>query len=260
MTVVGAIGILLGLASFLGLSIGVISWLSWTHDRRVFAEVADQIRARASSIEEQIARATHWVYEKEGFAKNRGYFLHPGLGPTPMDVYQRGGDCADKSRLLVAILAELGIRSTMVMLYNRAGGDPTHTVVDARIVSGTMAADPVFDIVFPKPDGGFYGVAELRDDPGILIERLDALVAERGEDAKIARYKRDTESYRWPKTINWDKNALTRGVERFIRVFGSKSVFIGRPRALEDPKLLVTLSGMSMGLIGLLLGCALVVV
>ena len=184
-----------------------------------------------------VEELNHWVYNNQGFAKNRGYFLIKKLGATPVQVLESGGDCSDKSRLLAALLKRFGMDSTLVMLYACEGCEAAHTIVETRYEGGRMAADPVFDIVFPAGNGRFYGVKELKQDPSIMISRLDELVAQRGSDNKVAFYKRETESYSWPKTINWEKNGVLLKVAALIEKGGHDPSLVMRPHFLEDPKL-----------------------
>src|SRR4030066_922729 len=63
----------------------------------------------------------HWVYQNKGFKKNPDFFLFKSLGPTPIQVLDKGGDCTDKSILLMAMLESIGIDSTLVMLFDADG-------------------------------------------------------------------------------------------------------------------------------------------
>ena len=224
--------------------------------RELDKAVAGQITA-TSNTGEFIKELNNWVYNNKGFAKNKDYFVFKSLGPTPVQVLESGGDCSDKSRLLSALLKRRGVDSTLVMLYECEGCEPTHTVVEARYDKGRMAADPVYDVVFPAEDGKFYGVEDLRADPSKLTARLDELEAERTRADKIAAYKRDIESYSWPKTINWDKNVILQKMAAVIEMGGRDPFLVMRPYFLEDPKLfLMYLSlflGMTTGLGALIL-------
>ena len=228
--------VLLGVA--LGTAAGVVL-LSYSQDRRRLRGIALEVCGGAPKDGRAVAVLNHWIYANRGFAKNRHRFVHRKLGPTPVQVLEHGGDCADKSRLLIAMLQTVRVPSTAVMLYDTAGGVATHTVVEARVAGARIAADPVFDIVFPDGRGGFFGIRDLRALPARLPQRLDELVAERGAADKVSHYKRETESYRWPRTINWEKNGVLRALARGLRLFVDEPALLPRPRILEDPKLLV---------------------
>lgn len=194
-----------------------------------------------------VEELNHWVYNNEGFAKNNGYFLIKKLGATPVQVLEAGGDCTDKSRLLAALLKRFGMESTLVMLDACEGCAATHTIVEARYEGGRMAADPVFDIVFPAGNGRFYGVKELRQNPSIVISRLNELVNQRGSNSKVAFYKRETESYNWPNTINWEKNRVLQKMAILIKKIGYDPSLIMRPHFMEDPKLFLLYLSLFLG-------------
>ena len=180
--------------------------------------------------------ANHWVYQNQGFKKNHDFFLLPALGPTPIQVLEKGGDCADKSRLLMILLESVGIDSSLVMLYGADGQTATHTILEVRDAQIKAIADPVFDIVFPKPNNSYYGLQELRKNPVILPNRLDELVKIRGDKNKVAFYKRADETYQFATTVNWNKNALLRYVASSLEKMGIDANTVRRPHFLDDPK------------------------
>lgn len=237
--------VIISLAAF---ACAVLLLISIKLDARMLDQaIAGQLTSRphtAAFVEE----LNHWVYNNKGFAKNRDYFLIKKLGPTPVQVLQSGGDCSDKSRLLAALLKRLGMDSTLVMLHGCENCPATHTIVEVRYEGGWMAADPVFDLVFPAGKGRFYGVEELRKDPSIMISRLDELLAQRGSDNKVAFYERETESYSWPKTINWEKNGVLLKVAALITKLGYDPARVMRPHFMEDPKLFLMFVSLFLGI------------
>lgn len=236
--------LIVSLAAFL---CAALLFISIKRDQRILDRaIAGQINAKPGSGE-LVEELNHWVYNNQGFAKNKGYFLFRKLGPTPVQVMQSGGDCSDKSRLLAALLKRLGMDSTLVMLHACEGCKATHTIVETRYEGGRMAADPVFDIVFPAGNGRFYGVKELKENPSILMSRLDELTDQRGSNDKIAFYKRETESYSWPKTINWEKNSALLKVAAMIEKRGHDPFLVMRPHFLEDPKLFLMYVSLFLG-------------
>jgi hypothetical protein len=182
----------------------------------------------------------HWVYENKGFKKNPDYFLFKSLGPTPLQVLKQGGDCTDKSILLMAMLESIGIDSTLVMLYGEDGSTPTHTVVEVRDGQFKAVADPVYDLVFPNQNGGFYSIGDLRENPARLLNRLDNLIQSRGPSNKIALYQRANESYQSASPINWNKNDSLKLVSSILGGMGVEARDIRRPHFLDDPKLFVS--------------------
>lgn len=208
-------------------------------DDRVLREsLAGQIISKPGTglfIEEM----NSWVYAQRGFRKNDHYFLWKGLGPTPRQVFEYGGDCADKSRLLSHLLHLNDVDSSLVTLFGCAGCGPTHVVVEARYQHGWMVADPVFDLVFPDDEFTYHGVDDLRRNPEILPRRLAELRQTPGRSAKIVHYRRERETYDHARHLNWEKFPWSRAVAAGLRRIGIDPERLRRPQLLEDPQLLV---------------------
>jgi hypothetical protein len=192
-----------------------------------------------SSLSERVARLTRWVFHNQGFSENHRFFVWPRLRATPVQVLETGGDCADKSRLLAAMLRRIGIPATMVMCFDPRTRQPVHTVVEAAIGPGEyMVADPVYDLVFPRPTGGYFGLSDLRRDPEILQHRVAELIRERPRNAPIRSYRREVSVYGLASTFNWNKNILTRVALAVIQPFYGDGVYrLPRPAVLEEPQL-----------------------
>ena len=77
-----------------------------------------------------------------------------------MEVLEHGGDCADRSRLLIVLLRHEGIYATKVALHD-SQGSPQHAVVSASIEDEdhSMVIDALFGMYFPKPEGGIVTVS-----------------------------------------------------------------------------------------------------
>ncbi|HYN79196.1 MAG TPA: hypothetical protein VES73_15545 [Lamprocystis sp. (in: g-proteobacteria)] len=246
----GTAGILVILAGALMVSLAGWLYAQYLAESRLLRQVAMQAAGPDLGHPERLLeRLNHWVYNNQGFAKNPRFFLSPRLGPTPLQVLDSGGDCADKSMLLAAMLDELGVPSTLVMLYSRDYAQPTHTVVETRLPNFRAAADPVFDLVFPDGQGGLLGVSQLQARHDLFLGRLAALVQARGPTSKVSYYKSDSESYRWPRTINWGRMAATRLVGQALGLVVSNPDLISRPRLLAEPKLLVSLMLLGAGVL-----------
>ena len=222
-------------------------FISWRNDSEKISLLAGSEELASldnNELGQAIEHLTQKVYMSGGFAKNQGYYIWDRLGPTPPQIMANGGDCADKSRLLATILEEHGIDATLVMLKSCQNCSWRHTVVEARRGEDfRMAIDPVYNIVFPRPDNGYYGIEDLRASRGLLESRLNTLVHLRGRDDKVAFYGRtqDGSHYDFATTINLDKNSLTRIAKSAISPFVLDSTLVKRPRFLEDPKLFLTL-------------------
>lgn len=223
------------MALFALLLTGVV-FASWMEDRSRLHQVAQAVTVGASSETERLTRLVDWVYHNKGFRNNREYFLLKPLDATPIQVLERGGDCEDKSKLVSALLHELGVRSSLAMLYPCQGCAPTHVVSLVETSSGWTPVDPVYNITFPDRNGRLLPIEALRADPAVLLNRLDQLAQVRGPADKINRYKRAIENYQLVTTVNWDKNAITRAVAAVIRWTGNEPWSTPRPMFLVDPK------------------------
>lgn len=235
--------------TIISLVITLYFYLGWHLDSRNITEFAN-VTSFENLNDQELGKAIETlnarVYSKEGFAKNKSYFLWNKLGATPLQILQGGGDCADKSRLTAAILDENGIDATLVMLKPCQECSWRHTVVEARRGdSFRMAIDPVYNLTFPKPGGGYYGIEEMKARPEILENRLKELVAERGRNDKVAFYSRavDGSHYGFPATINLERNYFTKVLGSIIGLFSDNPSMVKRPRFLEDPKLFFTILG-----------------
>lgn len=241
--------------ALLSLAIALISLLltgvvfaSWTADRARLQQVAEAVTAGASNETERLTRLVDWVYHNQGFRKNRDYFVWKALDATPIQVLERGGDCEDKSKLVSAMLHELGVRSSLAMLYPCKGCAPTHVVSLVETSSGWTPVDPVYNITFEDRSGRFTPIEAMRADPNLLLHRLDELEQARGPADKINRYKRDIENYEFVTTVNWDKNVVTRAIAAIIRWSGNEPWLMPRPMFLVDPKHFFVVVGLCMTL------------
>lgn len=167
------------------------------------------------------------------------------LRPPPKNVALLGGDCADKSRLLISLLRLYGVDSSKVALYDDQAV-PRHAVVVAEIENGQeMVVDALYGMYFPKSSGGFHTVEDITADESILRQRLAALQAE-GSDGyhpPIERYPLERYTYRQPRSINWDKSAISRQLYRALHVlFGDSVDDFERPFWVERPALMLILA------------------
>ena len=239
--------------TFLWVTVGAwgltaLSLMSWKVDQWVLRDFAERRTKHARNDEERILALLEWVFQNDGDDKVSHYFLHRSLGPTPVQVLAGGGDCADKSRLLSALLARLGIRSTLAMQFPCATCKPSHTIVEARAEFGWMAVDPSYNLAFPKESGGYYSLRELRGNPTVLPRRLKELARRRGPADKINFYDIKGLHYGHVRTVNWQKDWLTNSVAGWLSWFLGDPFLIRRPQFLEDPKYLILLGALFMAL------------
>ena len=231
---------------------GICLGLYWAGAARLKA-VAEIVVGNEPDPARRFERLTHWVFHNQGFSENGRFFVWPRLRATAVQVLEGGGDCADKSRLLSAMLRQVGVPATMAMCFDPRTGAPVHTVVEAEIGSGQFAvADPVYDLVFPKPDGGHFGLLDLRRDAGILQARLDELIHVRPRNAPVHGYRRDRSVYDLAATFNWQKNAATRiAFDVLFRLIGESVYRLPRPAVLEEPQLSIAAGAFGAAVMGM---------
>lgn len=235
------------------LCLSIFFYFSHWKDSQSLRILALQVTKNAATLDEKVQVLNSFVYHNQGFAKNTGYYLLKPLGPTPVQILEKGGDCADKSRLLAAMLEQIGIGASLAMMYPCKECLPVHTVVLARTESGIISADPVYDLMFPKDTGGYYDVRELMNDPAIQVNRLQALRILRGPRDKIMGYHEPSHHFQFITTVNWSKYIWLRGIENILNWLGLSPYLVNRWAVFEDPKLgLAALSGIGAVLFALL--------
>jgi hypothetical protein len=213
-------------------------FFSWQRDNAVLRERVMMITVHHDAISARIRAVNDWVYHNKGFDKNNQYFVLSALGPTPIQVMAQGGDCADKSRLVAAMLNSVGIDAGLVMISQCPHCKFIHTVVEAQYEGGRMIVDPTWDIDYPTEDGRFLGVSGL-SGTSRGVERLAELRQQRPATDKIRRMPAAEATFDNAAAINWDRNAATHLVAATLRLMGYEAETLLRPRILEDPKLFV---------------------
>jgi hypothetical protein len=232
-------------AAILTITLGLqtASTVYYVREQAFLTKYIDRVADPALSESEQVKRVVISL-KNDPDVDNDDYFLLPvfrPLRPTARQVMEDGGDCADRSRLLIALLHLRGIKGSKWALYN-AKGESVHAVVEANVETGKMVADPLFGLWFPKPQGGYYDIHELKKDPTILGARVAELRAEGiqpGVD-RLQLYPLNDYVYSSARTINWNKNALSRGIYSSLHgILGDQAGELGRPRFVEEPPLMV---------------------
>jgi hypothetical protein len=228
-----------------------ICFFSYYRDRLII-HAASSLAIRDVDLPAQkVLRLNEWAHGLGSTARNQDYFLFPGLRATPPQVLHGGGDCAYKSRLLWAALCAQGIPATMVMLFDPAGKAPTHTVVEARLGEDRfMVADPAFNLVFPRPDGGYFSLLDLRRKPAILDQRLEELVSRVGAARELRGYRRDVCTYHHASSVNWNHGLLTKTAFAILHPMLGEDVYrFSRPVVLEEPELAVAALALGVAII-----------
>lgn len=226
-------------------------------DRAELRATARDVTTGCRDDADRVLALLHWVHAHHGTTRNPAHFLWSKLRATPVQVLGRGGDCADKSRLLAAMARELSMRATLAMCVDKPGGRPVHTVVDVMLADGsTMLVDPAFELSFPRGGGAtasggrgqYFSLADLRREPDLLIERLNRLRAERPWPALVHFYDERRIGYAGATTINWDKNLAVRAIGNVMEgVMGERLYALPRPWFLEEPKAFVALAVVTIG-------------
>lgn len=216
------------------------TWASWARDNAVLRDKALAITAGLTSTPARIWAINNWAYHDQGFVKNNRYFVVPELGPTPIQIIQSGGDCSDKSRLVSAMLRQLGIDSGLVMIYPCRNCPPIHTVVEARDDGGRMVVDPIWDVDYPAGNGNFLGVRQLAGTK-LGPEHIADLQRQSAPGAKIRKMPAAEATFDFTAAVNWNKNFATRALASALKALGYAPERLMRPQLLEDPKLALSL-------------------
>jgi len=211
-------------------------YFNWRQDNAVLRRQALAITAHLDSDSARIRAVNDWVYHNKGFDPNDQYFVVSALGPTPIQVMARGGFCADKSRLVAAMLNSIGIDAGLVMISPCLYCGFIHTVVEARYEGGRMVVDPTWNVDYPTGDGRFLGVTDL-SGTNRGQERVAELRHQRPVTDKIQNMPDADAAFEYAVAMNWDKNLVTRSVAATLRLMGYQPETLLRPRLLEDPKL-----------------------
>jgi hypothetical protein len=235
----GAAAALFGL-----LAMQIAAMYVYERDQRVLHALANQIVSPNLPPSEQTKAFVRYFRDKSD-RDNHGYLFLPVLGflrPTPLQIANSGGWCSDRSRLLVVLLELHDIRGEIWALYS-PNGIPKHAIVEVSTEHGQMVADPLFGLWFPRPEGGYYGINDLKTQPEILANRLHELIAHRQEPGSDppAQYPINLYIYAHPRTINWHKNLATLVAYKFLHfLIGARVDRIPRPQWTEQPALMLT--------------------
>lgn len=185
--------------------------------------------------------------------QNSSYFLLPifsFLRPTPRQVLEQGGDCGDRSRLVIRLLRLRGINASKWALYTEEMKS-VHAVVEVEAETGKMVVDPLFSLWFPRQDGGYYGIRELRQSPSILQDRVQTLLKEgvQSRTSELRSYPLDEYTYQYAKSINWEKWPGTIMVYKSLKLMMGRVIDdLRRPSFVEAPQLMVVIiAGVTQG-------------
>lgn len=231
------------------LGAGVYGWSCYHIDRVALRSLALMMSRSESDSGAKAISLMEWVHQSSGSRGNRHWFGRPAWRATPLQVAMEGGDCADKSRLLVALLAGIDIPATPVLCMDAATQAPAHTLVEAEVSPGRfMALDAAFNLYFPKSSGGYHGILDLRADPGIVDRRVADIQRSDGAQAQNEYYLRSGADYQTATTVNWNRGPVTRWAHTFLAHWMGENLYrLRRPVWLEDPQLKSCIAWWSAG-------------
>jgi hypothetical protein len=221
----------------------VLLVVSYFHDQHTLAERLNSVAAAGLPPSEVTLRALELLKDLPSIDSNEQYFLLPAfhfLRATPRQILRDGGDCADRSRLLIALLHTRNIFASKWALYSK-DLRPAHSVIEVHTELGRMVVDPLFGLWFPRPGGGYYSIEDLRRDPGLLYARVRYQQSQQLQTggANIDRYPLQVYFYGLARTINWDKSAAEHFCYRILHaLIGSNADYIPRPIWVEQPSLI----------------------
>jgi len=220
---------------------GVALALYW-RDQRFLASLMARIANPSAPPSAQALQALAYLRDKPT-QTNDSYFLVPLFRPlraTPREVAELGGDCADRSRLMIVLLHSRNIQASKWALYS-SDMQPRHAVVEVDTEQGKMVIDPLFGLTYPMDQGGYYGIEDLRQNPSLFQNHITDLRArhERPGAEKLDWYPLNLYVYSYARTINWDKSGAMRLAHRTLHAaIGDRVNQIRRPLWVEQPALM----------------------
>jgi hypothetical protein len=228
-----------------------ISVIDYLREEDYLLGLMDRIAPRSLPPSEQAIKVVESlknlpVKEFSSTRQDTPYFLLPifsFLRPMPRQVMEQGGDCADRSRLVIRMLRLHGIEASKWALYTQEMKS-VHAVVELEAETGKMVADPDFGLWFPRSSGGYYSIRDLRQSPKILRDRIQSLVEQgkRPGASDLRKYPLDDYIYEYAKTINWEKWVVTWPLYKILSVIMGPSVDdLQRPAFVEAPQLMVVI-------------------
>jgi hypothetical protein len=219
-----------------------VAFAMYWRDQRFLASLMARIVSPSTLPTTQALQALAYLRDKPT-ETNGSYFLLPLFRPlraTPREVAELGGDCADRSRLMIVLLHSRGIPASKWALYS-SDMQPRHAVVEADTEQGKMVLDPLFGLTYPRQQDGYYGIEDLRHNPSLFQDHITELRTrhERPGAEKLDWYPLNLYVYTYARTINWDKSGAMRLAYRTLRaVIGDRVNQIQRPIWAEQPALM----------------------
>ena len=228
-----------------------ISIIDYLNEEEYLLGLMDRVAPRSLPPSEQAIKVVESlkglpVKDFSAMQQDSRYFLLPifsFLRPMPRQVMEQGGDCADRSRLVIRMLRLHGISASKWALYTKEMKS-VHAVVELEAEAGKMVADPLYGLWFPRPDGGYYDIKELRQSSSILQGRIQTLLREgvRPGSSNLKSYPIDEYTYQYAKSINWEKWVVTLPLYKALSIIIGPSIEnLQRPVFVEAPQLMVVM-------------------
>jgi len=164
------------------------------------------------------------------------------LKPSALQVFHGySSDCAAASRLMIRMLASIGIEASKLGIHDEEGIG-RHAVVEANIGGRLAIADANHAYIYRRPDGTLATAADIASNPEIarahLIPTDDPIISD----------------FRNTRTMNWEKIPVLMPLayEVLHRFMGNRVDRISRPAFAERPKLMAAVMFFALGALLLL--------
>ena len=233
----------------------VLLLIKYENDTAVLLSFAQKYIQIDDTPDVKVIKLAEAVCSELKMKGNSGSFVSPifrFLRPTALQVAESGGDCADKSRLLITLLHLNDIEASKVALYDDSGIS-RHAVVEAKLQTEEMVVDAYYGLYFPKPGGGYYSVNDIKNNEQILHNRIDTLIS---QGVKLRRpplehYPYDRYTYRHPRSINWEKSYGMKILYIILSAIAGEewTNTLERPYFVEQPALMLLYCLISVQLI-----------
>jgi len=222
------------------IAVDIAAYVSYALDQRFFRRLASEILGGGNpTTQEILERFVEFAYlelERPTYDELPSpliklyYKLNP-FHPSARDVVKYGcdyrGGCGSSSRVVLALLDAVGIPSRSLVLRDE-NGQRVHAVVNALIEGKWAVADPLYGIVFKRPDGELATAEELRDDPSLFESNV----------RQNPSYPRHLFTYDNFALLNWNKVPVLLPAVRWVlaHTIGERRTnSISRPRIWMYP-------------------------
>lgn len=218
------------------LVVDIIAMLSYISDQRFFRGLARDLTAGSRLSDQEIltrfVQYAHSELKRPTYSELpsglvRLYYRFNPLHPSARNVVKYGcdyrGGCGSASRVVMALLNARGIPSRSMILLD-GEGRRIHAVVNAEIDGRWAVADPLYGIVFLRPDSTVATAEDIRSDRGLLLANV----------ARNSAYPAAVYNYDNYALLNWNKIPVVLPAVRraLVRTIGEE-----RTDAITRPKL-----------------------